>query len=78
MSSSNLTPWLKKLVDAQSKGRVEFKTSPAGFGLGGFALCDFKSGDIVFFESTVYPGVTNQLIKNILEKKSKLKSKRSP
>ena len=48
MSSSNLTPWLKKLVDAQSKGRVEFKTSPAGFGLGGFALCDFKSGDIVF------------------------------
>ena len=33
-----------------------------------------KSGDIVFFESTVYPGVTNQLIKNILEKKSKLKN----
>ena len=28
-----------------------------------------KSGDIIFFESTVYPGVTNQLIKNILEKK---------
>jgi hypothetical protein len=48
MSSSNLTPWLKKMVDAQSKGRVEFKTSPAGFGLGGFALCDFKPGDIVF------------------------------
>tara|TARA_B100000902_G_scaffold397413_1_gene461139 strand:- start:15853 stop:17103 length:1251 start_codon:yes stop_codon:yes gene_type:complete len=33
-----------------------------------------KSGDIIFFESTVYPGVTNQLIKNILEKKSKLKN----
>jgi len=33
-----------------------------------------KSGDIIFFESTVYPGVTNYLIKNILEKKSKLKN----
>jgi hypothetical protein len=36
------------LEDVQSKGRVEFKTSPAGFGLGGFALCEFKPGDIVF------------------------------
>ncbi len=33
-----------------------------------------KSGDIIFFESTVYPGVTNYLVKNILEKKSKLKN----
>ena len=31
-----------------------------------------KKGDIIFFESTVYPGVTNNLCKTILEKKSKL------
>ena len=31
-----------------------------------------KKGDIIFFESTVYPGVTNNLCKVILEKKSKL------
>ena len=31
-----------------------------------------KKGDIIFFESTVYPGVTNNLCKKILEKKSKL------
>ena len=31
-----------------------------------------KKGDILFFESTVYPGVTNNLCKTILEKKSKL------
>ena len=28
-----------------------------------------KKKDIIFFESTVYPGVTKYLIKNILEKK---------
>ena len=33
-----------------------------------------KLGDVIFFESTVYPGVTNYLTKNILEKKSKLKN----
>ncbi len=33
-----------------------------------------KKKDIIFFESTVYPGVTKYLIKNILEKKSKLKN----
>ena len=33
-----------------------------------------KLGDIVFYESTVYPGVTQYLTKNILEKKSKLKN----
>ena len=48
MSSSTLTPWLKKLVHVQSNERVEFKRSLAGFGLGGFALCDFKPGDTVF------------------------------
>ena len=31
-----------------------------------------KKGDIIFFESTVYPGVTNNYCKKILEKKSKL------
>jgi len=31
-----------------------------------------KKGDIIFFESTVYPGVTNNLCKTILETKSKL------
>ena len=33
-----------------------------------------KIGDIIFFESTVYPGATNYLTENILEKKSKLKN----
>ena len=33
-----------------------------------------KKGDIVFFESTVYPGVSNNICKNILEKNSKLKN----
>ena len=33
-----------------------------------------KKNDIVIFESTVYPGVTNNFCKNILEKNSKLKS----
>jgi UDP-N-acetyl-D-galactosamine dehydrogenase len=32
-----------------------------------------KKGDIVFYESTVYPGITEFLAKNILSKKSKLK-----
>jgi len=32
-----------------------------------------KKGDIVFFESTVYPGVTETIGKQILEKKTKLK-----
>ena len=31
-----------------------------------------KKGDIIFFESTVYPGVTNNVCKIIIEKKSKL------
>lgn len=31
-----------------------------------------EKGDIIFFESTVYPGVTNNLCKKIIEKKSKL------
>ena len=31
-----------------------------------------KRGDIIFFESTVYPGVTNNICKIIIEKKSKL------
>ena len=31
-----------------------------------------KRGDIIFFESTVYPGITNNLCKKIIEKKSKL------
>lgn len=31
-----------------------------------------KKDDIIFFESTVYPGVTNNYCKKILEKKSKL------
>ena len=33
-----------------------------------------KKDDIVFFESTVYPGVTNNLCRKILENTSKLKS----
>jgi len=33
-----------------------------------------KKGDIVFFESTVYPGVSNNICRNILEKNSKLKN----
>ena len=31
-----------------------------------------KNGDIIFFESTVYPGITNNLCKKIIEQKSKL------
>ena len=31
-----------------------------------------KKDDVIFFESTVYPGVTNNYCKKILEKKSKL------
>ena len=31
-----------------------------------------KKGDIIFFESTVYPGVTNNICKPILEKKTRL------
>ena len=31
-----------------------------------------KKGDIIFFESTVYPGITNNLCKKIIEQKSKL------
>jgi UDP-N-acetyl-D-glucosamine/UDP-N-acetyl-D-galactosamine dehydrogenase len=31
-----------------------------------------EKGDIIFFESTVYPGVTNNLCKKIIEKESKL------
>ena len=33
-----------------------------------------KKNDIIFFESTVYPGVTNKICKDILESTSKLKS----
>ena len=33
-----------------------------------------KKGDIIFFESTVYPGVTENICTKILEKGSKLKS----
>ena len=33
-----------------------------------------KKNDIVFFESTVYPGVTENFCARLLEKKSKLKS----
>ena len=32
-----------------------------------------KKNDIIFFESTVYPGVTEDICGKILEKKSKLK-----
>ena len=48
MPSSSLTPWLKNLVSKQSNCRVEFKLSPSGYGLGGFALVDFQPGDVIF------------------------------
>ena len=35
-----------------------------------------KEGDIIVYESTVYPGVTNDFCINILEKKSKLNENR--
>ncbi len=37
---------------------------------------NLKKNDIIFFESTVYPGVTNDICKKILENTSKLKAKK--